>query len=190
MYDVFDVGGFVVFSGCCCCCCCCFKSLIFLLFFGFVSNVLRIGGVSLRDRVNRRLLWLSELLVVELLLLSSGDRGPFDNDDVSDDDSNDCVLLSFRLVSVVLIMNEISLLAGDDDEDEELASYLGRFDLNRLAIEEDDEEAVVTLASSSSSSSSSTSPLSLLLVVAVVAVVLERFELLVYEYDDEAEADG
>lgn len=85
-------------------------------------------------------------------------------------------------------MNESSLLEGDDEDDELLllASYLGRFDLNRLAIEEEDEEAVVALASSSSSS---TSPLSLLLVVAVVAVVLERFELLVYEYDDEAEAD-
>lgn len=84
-------------------------------------------------------------------------------------------------------MNESSLLAGDDEDEELLllASYLGRFDLNRLAIEEDDEDAVVALASSSSS----TSPLSLLLVVAVVAVVLERFELLVYEYDDEADAE-
>lgn len=87
MYDVF-VGVFVVFSGCCCCC---FKSLLFLVFFVFVSNVL-IGGVSFRVRVKRRRLVLSELLVVELLLVSSGDRGPFDNDDVSDDDSNDCVL--------------------------------------------------------------------------------------------------
>lgn len=96
MYDVFDWDVFVVFSGCCCCCC--FKSLILLVFFVFVSIVLRIGGVSFRVRVNRRLLVLSELLVVELLLVSSGDRGPFDNDDVSDDDSNDCVLLLNRFL--------------------------------------------------------------------------------------------